>query len=97
MSDELVDGKTCNCFNEHLERLGEKVIADILPENADRDSLHLDWSNKVFRLDGKSNNVMLKLNCEYHRVKKDGTRYRNKTNRPITVAMSFCPFCGTEY
>lgn len=87
----------CNCFNEHLERIRQKVIDDILPDNADRSTLDLDWSNKIFRFDGKPNNVMLKLDCEYQRVKKDGTPYRNKTKHPLSIDMAFCPFCGTPF
>lgn len=75
----------------------QKVIEDILPTNSKPETLELDWSNKVFRLDGKKNNVMLKLDCEYQKTKTDGTLYRNKTKHPLSIAMTFCPFCGSEF
>ena len=89
--------ESCNCFNEHLEEIKKKVINDFLPGNAIPETLHVDWSNKVFRLDGKTNNVMLKLDCEYQQTKKDDTLYRNKTKHPLSVGMSFCPFCGNKF
>ena len=89
--------ETCNCFNESLATIRKKVIEDILPDDADQETLELDWSNQVFRLDGKPNNVMLKLDCEYQRIKKDGTRYKNKTKHPISMGMSYCPFCGSKF
>ncbi len=88
---------SCSCFNEHLEKIKQSIIEKILPDNASPETLEVDWENKVFRLDGKANNVMLKLDCEYQQEKKNGDLYKNKTKHPISIEMAFCPFCGTQY
>lgn len=89
--------KPCNCFNEYLDKIKEKIIDDIMPENADPKTLEVAWDNSIFRFDGKPNNVMLKLNCEYQRTKKNGDLYRNRDKRPVSIGMAYCPFCGGRF
>lgn len=86
----------CNCINQTLEKVKEHLL-DSLPENYDESTFTADFQNRVFRFDGKNNDVMLGINYEYYRKKEDGTRYKNKTKDSISLAMSYCPMCGEEY
>ena len=86
----------CECFVTVLERAKVKIAED-LPKNADIHTLNITWKHRVFRLDGKGNNVIIPLDIEYYRTKTSGIRYANKTKEEISMAMKFCPFCGLEF
>ena len=87
----------CNCFNEELEKLKTAIVEKILPKNAEKESLKVDWKNRVLRFDGSTNNVVLRLDCSYQRIKVNGEPYRHRTDHPVSVRMQFCPFCGTSF
>lgn len=89
--------ESCNCFEDSLAKVKELAIKSIIPDNASADSLEVEWQNKVLRLDGGKNDVMLKIDCEYQQIKKDKTPYRNKTTKTISISMTFCPMCGTKF
>lgn len=86
----------CECTKTMLEKVDES-IRKTLPSNVVDGSYESQWQNKVYRLDGGKNDVMLGVNIEYQQSKKDGTHYKNKSKKHIHVAMTFCPFCGEKY
>ncbi|RYU41316.1 hypothetical protein ERW49_18735 [Aliivibrio finisterrensis] len=86
----------CNCINETLEALKEKVIAN-LPCSADKSTFTINFKNRIFRFDGKDNNVLLGIEYEYFKTKNDGTKHKNKTKEQTNLEMSYCPMCGEKY
>lgn len=86
----------CNCTGETLAVIKEKIL-NLLPENIQEGSFSIDWEHKVFRLDGKGNNVVMPVAYEYRSVKKDGTPYRNASRSTVSIHMTYCPFCGEKF
>ena len=83
----------CNCNNEHSEKIKAKILESLVP-HTEFDS---SWDSRVYRLDGKNGDVMLKYNYEFRGVKTNGDPKKNMTKSYIHMAMKFCPFCGVEY
>lgn len=86
----------CNCLSETLAEITEKIASD-LPNDADKSTFNVEYQNRFIRLDGKENNVMIRVSFDYYKIKKDETRAKNKTNGSTNLAMRYCPFCGNEY
>lgn len=84
----------CDCMNEMLEKSSDIIKEDIQGKYAD---FKADWTGRVFRLDGKANNVMLEAGYEYQGFKKNGEKRKNLTKGSIKASMSYCPFCGEKY
>ena len=85
----------CHCMNERLEQIKLMVIED-LPKH-DPESLQVNWVGKVFRFDGSKNDVMLPVNIKYRMIKTNGDPHKNKTEKTMSMAMSYCPLCGEKY
>ncbi len=86
----------CNCLNETLAKLKEK-IEDKIKGSADLSTLRADYQGRTIRFDGKSNDVMLTVGYRYFKVKNGGERYKNPTKSSISLAMAYCPVCGEKY
>ncbi len=85
----------CNCMNETLKAVTAEVEPK-LPAHKPG-TLKIQWENKVFRLDGKGNDVMLPVSIKYRRTKSSGDEYKNTTHDSISMAMTYCPFCGENF
>lgn len=84
----------CNCMDEMLQMATERVKPN-LPEHNPA-TLKFEWQNKMIRLDGSKNTVMLPISIQYRRTKAGGSEYKNTTKDTINMAMTYCPFCGVE-
>lgn len=83
----------CNCFDENLERIKERVIAQ-LPDDAT--DLKVEWEGYSFFFSGDRVPVNPKVNIEYRKMKKDKTPAKNLTKESVRMLCSYCPFCGRE-
>ena len=83
----------CNCNAQNLEVMKGHILKQ-LPEHTEFDA---NWSHGVFRLDGKSGDVMMNMKYEYRKVKTNGTPAKNMSRSDINLTMKYCPFCGVEY
>jgi hypothetical protein len=83
----------CDCFDRNLERIKEKVIAQLPDDVTD---LHVDWDGYVFILSGDLVPVNPKINIEYRKMKKDKTPAKNTTKDSVLMFCSYCPFCGRK-
>ena len=79
----------CDCFKTVLE----KIEPMIKPEKCEEFSF--DWRDRVLRFDGGIG-VGLYVQAEYYKVKKDGSKFANKTKDSRFMALSYCPFCGEK-
>ncbi len=86
----------CDCLNETLNEVKNKV-KDLIVNDADFSTLDINYSGRVMRFDGKKNDVMIKVNYSFFKLKKDGERAKNRTKSYINLAMSYCPICGEKY
>lgn len=86
----------CNCLNETLEIVKAKVKEEI-EGKADLSTFNAEYDGRVLRFDGKSNNVMLKVNYEFFKLKSGGERYKKLTKSSVSLAMAYCPICGGKY
>lgn len=86
----------CDCLNEMLTKLKEK-IEDQIKDSADLSTLSADYEGRVFRFDGKKNDVLLNVGYKYFKVKKGGGRHKSATTSKISLAMACCPVCGEKY
>jgi hypothetical protein len=76
-----------------LVKVADKVKEDS-PKHVD---FGINWKGKVFRFDGSDNDVMLQAEYSMIRLKKDDTPHARRTTETISVAMSYCPFCGEKF
>lgn len=88
----------CNCFSEVLDKVKSMASEQLSNTPMVKDSLKVEWKNRVFFLDGNNNApVSLKIETEYLPIKKDGTPAKSKKKLENNFKMSHCPFCGTKY
>lgn len=83
----------CNCMNETIDKVKVQVIEQ-LPKH---ESLKVQWTGQMMRLDGGKNNVMLPIKISYRKLKNDDTPHRNETKTDSFMAMNYCPMCGDKY
>ncbi|HDY7638927.1 TPA: hypothetical protein RQK07_003323 [Vibrio vulnificus] len=83
----------CNCFSENLERIKEKVTAQ-LPEGAT--DLSVEWEGYSFFFSGDHVPVNPRILIEYRKKKKDGTPAKNLTKDVVGMLCQYCPFCGRK-
>lgn len=86
----------CDCMNVMLGKVQERV-KEGLPGTADLSTFEADYQNRVFRLDGKPNNVMIGVDYSYFKNKKNGERMKNRTRDKVLLSMAYCPFCGEKH
>lgn len=84
----------CNCFEATLDNASEK-IKERLPENITE--LNIDWKDRIFFLSvGEYSPSNPQVEYSYRRKKSNGEPYRSITKDSITIAASYCCFCGRE-
>ena len=91
---------TCNCQKETLKRVTEKLEASANEaEGGKIEGFSADWENKSFILSGPSAgvHVPMKVAYEYQGFKVNGQKKQRLTKDTVSLFMTYCPFCGTEY
>jgi len=80
--------------------IGEKMKARII-EHRGADVAKVEdshWEHTVLRFEsGDFCDVMIPYRFRYYKRKKNGELEQRQTNADSSVAMSFCPFCGTKF
>ena len=84
----------CDCFTKTLERVGEKLKAQIPEKEAA--TLNAEWQNAALIFEG--NTMVMKVSVpvayNYQKFKKSGEPHKNVTKDTINILMNYCPFCG---
>ncbi|GEK13200.1 hypothetical protein [Aliivibrio fischeri] len=86
----------CDCLSDNLNKIRFRLI-ESLPKRADLSTLKVTYQNKVLRLDGRKNDVLIGVDIEFYKNKRDGVLEKRKVKNFTSIEMSHCPFCGREY
>lgn len=79
----------CNCFEETLSQIENKVSEDLKSTPMVEGSLRTDWENRVlFFSDKPAAPVVLYVNTKYRPLKKDNTPAKNVKRKQTGVVMS---------
>lgn len=85
----------CNCQNEVLERVSNKIKSDLLPKNTIPETVVIEWENRAFTSKGMQ--IGLPVRYEYQKEKSNGEPYKNKNSDKVNLFMTYCPFCGEKF
>jgi len=72
----------CECFEQLSKELRKKY---------EDDKGYIDWILTI----GKESDVLPRMRFVYHKLRKDKSRQKKESE--ITLAPSYCPFCGRKY
>lgn len=85
----------CNCFEETLERVKERVKQK-LPKDAE--DFEADWQGRAFMLsEGEFAPTNPKIEYSFQPMKKDGTPTKNRRKDTVSILASHCCYCGEKY
>lgn len=85
----------CNCFEERLALIEEKVLEQLGEDAAD---INVEWQNlNLFFGGGDHSPVNPKIEITYMPRKKNGELSKNVKRDKVTILADYCIFCGREY
>lgn len=92
--DDIMSDK-CNCFDEKLELIKEKVLEQV-PEGSE--DVKVEYENRTFILSANSDYspVNPKVKFEYRKPKKGGGMAKSLTKDSVIMVADFCCFCGRK-
>jgi hypothetical protein len=86
----------CKCFDEVADRMRDRIkerVGDSIAK-----VVETGFAHTVLLFDrGDYCNVMLPFTFRYYKKKKNGELEQRQTNADCSVAINFCPFCGTKF
>ena len=84
----------CNCFEERLESVKPKIMAQIPTDAIDVD---VEWENYSFFFGGGDYSpVNPQVKIEYRPLKKDKSPAKNLKKDTVSLLASHCCFCGRK-
>ncbi|OVZ98977.1 hypothetical protein CBW53_02940 [Yersinia frederiksenii] len=86
----------CKCFNETSVRMKEHLLNHHGDSVAEMASYGFAHSTLIFA-EGDFCSVMLPYSFRFYKRKKNGELEQRQTNGDSSVAMNYCPFCGTKF
>ena len=88
----------CKCFEENKAELIGKYKERIADTSYVEDSLKAEWAGEVFYfVKGDFAPITLRINFERQPIKKNGELMKNRRKEEFSVAVNYCPFCGTKF